>query len=149
MKLSTSHLSGPLGFGLLLLAAVISIRAIAGSGIAGVPPIFHESLTYEEATQRAQESGKPILVFATADWCGPCQTFKKGALSDAAVIKTATASTIPVYVDIDVRTDLAQQFEVRGIPAMIMIRDGRIIDRFEGVRSAGATRAWLDQAAAK
>lgn len=149
MKCTTCALSGPLGFGLVLLAAVVGIRAIAGGGVAEMPPLFDPNVTYEDATQRAAESGKPVLVFATADWCGPCQTFKRGALKDASVIDFATSNTEPVYLDIDDHPDLARQFGVQGIPAMMMVRDGRIVDRFAGVRSASDTIAWLDQAVAK
>lgn len=149
MKCSTCGLNGPFGFALVLLASVIGIRAIAGGGTADMPELFDPTVTYEDATQRAAESGKPVLVFATADWCGPCQTFKKGALKDASVVDFATSRTEPVYLDVDAHPELARQFGVQGIPAMMMVRDGQIVDRFVGVRSAAATVAWLDQAVAK
>lgn len=146
MKCSACNLSGGLGFALVLLAAVIGIRAIAGSSVAPMPAVFDPNVTFEEASERAASSDKPVLVFATADWCGPCQTFKRGALKDAAVIDLITTQTEPVYVDIDEHPELASSLGVQGIPAVIIVRDGKVTAHISGAVSAPALLTWLDRA---
>ncbi len=146
MKNASSSMRGPLGFVLLMIVAVLAIRAIAGGGVAPAPEMFDLEVSYEDAAARAAQSGKPVLVFATADWCGPCQTFKRGALKDKSVIAFATENTEPVYLDVDVDGELAQQFGVQGIPAMMIVRDGQVVDRVVGVKTAPALLAWMGSA---
>lgn len=119
------------------------------SGPAGTPEAFAESLTLEQATLRANESGKPVLVFATADWCGPCQRLKRTSLADSRVNATILARTEPVYLDLtDAQNDpdaaaAAQRMGVQGIPALLLLRDGQVISR-KGPLSANDLVAWLE-----
>jgi len=140
----------PLGFLVILVAAVVLIRTVTGGGVAPKPPIFDEHLTLEQALDRSTQSGKPVFAFATADWCGPCQAFKRGALSDKRVIKTALENTVPVYIDIDKdpaarrqAASMAGQEDIYSIPTILLIRDGHLIAQYEGGMSASAMLKWL------
>ena len=54
-------------------------------GPAEIPSIFSAKLSIEQASLKSENTGKPMLVLVTADWCPPCQALKKGALMDSKV----------------------------------------------------------------
>ena len=148
MKCPTCYLTeGPLGFAIILLAAVVLIRTVAGGGgVAPVPDMFDSSLTFTEALERSELSDKPVFAFVTADWCGPCQTMKRGALADRRVADVVRTRTEPVYIDGDEHPDIVQSLGVRGFPTVVIIRDGKIVDGSSGVMTTPGLLAWLDGA---
>jgi len=137
---------GPLGFALILLAAVVVIRSVAGGGVAPVPEMFDQSVTLESAMAESEATGTPVFAFVTADWCAPCQTFKRGALSEPRVIEHVTAETLPVYINADEHPDIVQRLGVSGFPTVVILRDGQIADARAGVMGAAGLLAWLDGA---
>lgn len=83
---------------------------------AGMP---NDKWFYENVVQ----SPVPVLVDFTATWCGPCQAMKP-ALHE---IETAYGSRIQVVeVDVDDRPYLSSHFQVKGVPRLMVIKDGVI-----------------------
>jgi thiol:disulfide interchange protein len=135
---------------LLLVGFAVVLFVNSSSGPVGTPEAFAEGLTLDEAKQRSNQSGKPVLVFATADWCGPCQRLKRTTLADARVNETILARTEPVYLDLTYASSdaalaaVAQQLGVGGIPDLMLIRHGDVIARQVGGASANDLIAWLE-----
>lgn len=78
------------------------------------------------------KSEKPVLVDFFATWCGPCQTLApilkqvKDSLGDRITI---------VKIDVDKNQQMAAQYQVRGVPTMILFLAGRQLWRQSGVVS--------------
>lgn len=73
-----------------------------------------------------------IVLLFTAKWCAPCQTF-------ATVFAEVAAQTSHIQfatVDIDVATDLAANFQVGQVPALMVIRERVVIDLVTGAMLA-------------
>ena len=81
------------------------------------------------------EDNRVVLVDFYADWCGPCKMLEPtveeiAAETDAAVLK----------VDIDAHQDLAEQYQVQGVPTLYLFVDGEPADRMVGVQDEATLR---------
>lgn len=132
--------------GLLL----ISWAVFTGAGKKdALPLMFAEKLTYEQASERSRDENKPIFAVFSATWCGPCQSYKKGALSDTRVEKIVREGYIPAYIDVDEQRSAARKFQVSGIPVTMVIKGGEREHGAIGRLSADELLKFLDEAGKK
>lgn len=79
---------------------------------------------------------KRVLRF-TASWCGPCKALAKHLEN----IETS----IPIEViDIDVQSETAVEYGVRGVPTLVMLEGNNEIKRLVGVKPQKNLEDWLN-----
>lgn len=81
--------------------------------------------TYEELAALVEASGKTVLFF-TADWCPDCQFI----YPVMPTIEEEYPDFTFVRVDRDDFMDLAQKWNIFGIPSFVVLKDGQEIGRF-------------------
>ena len=75
-------------------------------------------------------SEKPVLVDFFATWCGPCQML----LPVLNQVKESLQDRITIIkIDVDKNQTLAQKYQVRGVPTMMLFQDGKQLWRQSGV----------------
>ncbi len=84
--------------------------------------------TFSEIVNKEQ----PVLVDFFATWCGPCQTLApilkqvKDELGDSVSV---------IKIDVDKNQAIAAQFQVRGVPTLLLFKNGQQVWRQSGVLS--------------
>ncbi|MGT2755029.1 thioredoxin family protein [Streptococcus ovis] len=81
--------------------------------------------TYEELATAIEESGTKVLFF-TADWCPDCQ-FIYPAMPE---IEAAFPDWTFVRVDRDEFMEVAQQWDIFGIPSFVVVKNEEEVGRF-------------------
>ena len=94
---------------------------MAGAGIIEVSDASFE--------QDVLQSEQPVLVDFWAAWCGPCKalapTVEQVANEYAGKLKVAK-------LDVDRNTATAMRFGIRGIPALLVFKGGKVVDQIVG-----------------
>lgn len=83
--------------------------------------------TAENFEQEVLKSDKPVLVDFWATWCGPCRR-------QAPIIEELAEEGYAVgKLDVDQEMELAQKYQVRSIPTLIVFKNGEEAARLVGL----------------
>jgi thioredoxin 1 len=93
----------------------------------------HEKiLTLTDKNFQNQTKNKVVLVDFWAAWCGPCRMMAPVLNEIAGELK---GNSYVGKVNVEQFQSLAQKFKVRGIPTMVLFKNGAEVNRFVGIKS--------------
>ena len=87
------------------------------------------------------QAGMPVLVDYWAEWCGPCKTIAP-ILDDVA--KQYAGKLTVAKLDIDANPGTPAKYGIRGIPTLILFKDGEIAAQKVGALSKSQLTAFID-----
>jgi thioredoxin 1 len=86
-------------------------------------------VSQEDFQKEVLEAGQPVLVDFTAEWCGPCK------MIDPIVSQLAqewAGKVKVVALDVDDSPDVAIQYQVMGVPTLMLFVNGQPSQRITG-----------------
>ena len=91
-----------------------------------------EPFEVTDATFEAEviKSDTPVLVDFWAEWCGPCKAL---APTVHAVAKLYEGKLKVCELDVDANVNTTMQFQVMGLPTLILFKDGKAVERITGL----------------
>jgi len=87
-------------------------------------------------------SSRPVLVDFWAEWCAPCRML---APTVAAVAEHYGETAMVVKLNVDDNPSTAQRYGIKGIPTLILFREGKEVERVVGATSKESISKMIDK----
>jgi thioredoxin 1 len=95
--------------------------------------------TFEQDVLKASE---PVIVDFWAEWCGPCKTIAP-VLEELAQEYGDKLKVVKMNVDENPQTPMT--YGIRGIPTLIMFKDGQVASQQVGAHPKTTLKEWIDK----
>lgn len=99
-------------------------------------------ITKENFSKEVMETEKVVLLDFWATWCGPCQMIAPILEEVAQECPDVTIGKI----DVDKEQELAMSFNISSIPTLIVIKNGKAVDKAVGLRAKNQIIEMIDNA---
>jgi thioredoxin 1 len=94
--------------------------------MAGLGVLEVNDATFDEEVLKSEQ---PVLVDFWAIWCGPCKAIAPAV--DAVAAKYAGQLKV-AKVNVDQNGATPSRYNIRGIPALLFFKGGKVVDQIEG-----------------
>jgi len=143
-----------------VMGLLFSLTACSRSGLPTAANQAPENPTSKEATManasnvihlttgafnRVKEQSRPVIIDFWAPWCGPCRA--QAPILDQ-VSSQIGERAIVAKVNVDEEPGLAGSFGVQAIPTLVVMKGGKVVQRFTGTQDAKTLIEALEAAGA-
>lgn len=101
------------------------------------------AVTDESFESDVLNASKPVVVDFWAEWCGPCKQIGP-ALEEIAAEMDAQVTI--AKVNIDDSPNAPSKYGVRGIPTLLLFKDGEVVDKKVGAAPKRELESWIASA---
>ncbi|WP_339677878.1 thioredoxin [uncultured Zhongshania sp.] len=101
-----------------------------------------KKLEEQNFSEAISSSSGPVLVDFWAEWCGPCKMMNPVLENLAGELDGAVAIA---KLNVDDSPEIAQRYNVRGIPTLILFNNGEVVAQRTGAASQQQVKAFIEQ----
>jgi thioredoxin 1 len=99
-------------------------------------------VTDAQFSEKVLQSATPVLLDFWAEWCGPCKMISP--VLDSVAQKMGDRITI-AKMDVDENQQTPVKYGVRGIPMLLIFKNGQVVATKTGATSEPALISWIEQ----
>ena len=131
--------------GLIPPAGILTFLSQIGGSKSESPEIKGDAMATVKVTdssfeQDVLQSSEPVVVDFWAEWCGPCRMIGP-ALEE---ISNEMAGKVKIAkVNVDENPQIASQYGIRSIPALMLFKDGKLAGQKVGAAPKGDLSRWI------
>jgi thioredoxin 1 len=101
-----------------------------------------EQVSDDTFERKVLHSSTPVIVDFWAEWCGPCKTVAP-VLEELAEEYDGRLKVVKMNVDENPQTPMT--YGIRGIPTLIMFKDGEVASQQVGAHPKTTLKDWIDK----
>jgi thioredoxin 1 len=98
-------------------------------------------VTAKDFDSEVNQDTMPVVVDFYATWCGPCKAMMPNVDSVAAAYQARVRF---LKVNVDESPEIASRYNISGIPALVFLKNGKVVDSSMGYMNAEALQARVD-----
>jgi thioredoxin 1 len=133
-----------------LAATRLLIGTFLIASVGCVPPSMESSGSVGEAAgaisaekfEQVFNQDKLVVVKFGATWCGPCRRVDDELASLAGELPPDVEV---LKIDVDENPELAQEFQITGIPRILLVRSGEVLADETGYMSKSQLQSWIGE----
>uniref|UniRef100_A0A1B6EPB4 Thioredoxin domain-containing protein n=1 Tax=Cuerna arida TaxID=1464854 RepID=A0A1B6EPB4_9HEMI len=91
--------------------------------------------------ERVKKSKTPVIVDFFATWCNPCKALTPRIES---VVAEKDGRVVLAKVDIDEHSNLADDYDIKSVPVLLIMRNGKVEDRIVGLQDTDKLHKFVD-----
>ncbi len=96
----------------------------------------------ENFSEKVLQSDIPVLLDFWAEWCGPCKMI--APVLDS-IAEKLDKRIVVAKMDVDQNPQTPVKYGVRGIPMLLIIKQGQAVATKTGASSEAALLSWIEQ----
>lgn len=100
-----------------------------------------EKVTDQDFEEKVLKSSRVVVVDFWAEWCGPCKMLTPILEEVANLYKDRV---VIAKMNVDENPKVPSSLGIRGIPTLMLFKDGNLMDTKVGVMQKTALSAWID-----